>query len=765
MAITESFGMPQPKRRRAPKTLTALKRSATKKRGASALGDMMVNIDLPQDNMPYIQDGTLYTPLPNGDVIYEDVAPQRAPAEKLRHDTNLAEHMSEMDLDFIADDVLTGIQDDDTSRGDWLENYTKGMDLLGLKIENARSGSANAPVEGQSTFRHPLLLEAVQRGKANARGELLPAAGPVKVRIDGDDEQDVLDPMARVLQRDMNHYLTTVATEYYDDTDRMLFWTFFGGSGFKKVYWCPIRRRPVSESVDAKDFIVSNNATDINNAARRTHVISMRPSIMKRMQLLEVYRDIDLAPPPLPQSDPITQKTDMIQGITKPQRAEDTDFELYECYCELDLPGFQHKYEKGKRKGKPSGLALPYRVTIEKNSRKILEIRRNWEEGDTDYMAKNPFVHYMFDTGLGLYGMGLVSILGNTTNALTAIWREIIDAGMFANFPGFLYAKDAGTRNASNQFRVAPGSGVPIETGGKPLNQVVMALPYKSADAGFVQSAELIASTGARLGGTSEAQVGEGTPEAKTGAMLALIEQASKMMSAVHKRLHAAQAQEFRKLRDEFVKDPSALWRGNKRASKFWDVEKARAALDEYALVPVADPNEPTELHRALKAQAVHSISTVPTAQGRYDLNKVDAYVMRMIGVPNPQAFFVPPAPPQPDPKVELKKAEVAVKQGELALKGKDLEVKALLGATDAQIKREQMISDENVEALRIVERLVTNPESDAVADQELIDMANFLHPTAINTQPVPMPPPMAAPPMPPAGPAPMPPQMPQGPM
>ena len=756
MAYTDSGMMPLPKRRRTPKPKATLKRSATKKRGASDFVD--VEIDAPKpDFMPRMEDGALITPLPDGGATIEYLFPQRRePAEKLRHDANLAEHMEETDLDHISAELLQGIEDDNQSRQDWLQQRAKGIDLLGFKIENAKSGTANAPVDNQSTARHPLLAEAVLRGKANARGELLPAAGPVKIRNDGDDESEATDELARALRRDMNHYLTTVATEYYDDTDRMLFWVFFGGSAFKKVYWCPLRRRPVSESVDAKDLIVSNNATDINNASRITHCISMRHSTMRRMQILEVYRDIDLPDNPESQQNVVNQKVDDTQGIQKPSRPQDNDYELYECYCELDLPGFEHKYQKGKKRGRPSGLALPYRVVIEKASRKILEIRRNWEEEDEDYLAKNPFVHYQFDTGFGLYGLGLVSILGNTTNTLTAAWREVIDAGMFACFPGFLYAKNAGLRNASNQFRVAPGSGVGIDTGGQPIGNVVMSLPYKEASAGFVQFIDGVAATGARLGGTSEAMVAEGNPEAKTGSTLALLEQASKMISAVHKRLHSAQAQEFQKLRDEFRKDPTALWRGNKRASRFWNVEKAKAALDEYALVPVADPNEPTELHRALKAQAVHGIATAPTAQGRYDLDKVDAYVLRQIGVQNPQAFFKPPPPPQPDPAVVAKMEEIKVKQGDLALKGKKLEVDAMKVATDASIKREQMASDQTIEALRTVQRVSTNPESDALTDENLAQMAPFLHPIDLSA-----PPPPVGPPMPPAAPAPMPPQMP----
>ena len=756
MAMSDTFGMPQ-KRRRKKSYSSELPKRLAKKRAASDSG-VMVPMDDDAAMMPFMSpDGALITPDAIGGIFVDSEPQTRSIPEKLEHDANLAEFMEESDLGQVAETLLEGIEDDDQSRSPWLQQRADGIKLLGWSLDDGKSGQANSPVEFCSTARHPLLAEAVLRGKANARGELLPASGPVKVRNDG-EETNSADELARVLERDMNHYLTCTASEYYDDTDRMLFWTFFGGSGFKKVYNCPIRRRPVSESVDAKDMIISNDATDIRNAKRVTQAINMRKSVMKRMMILDVYRDVDLtATPAPPQQNAVDSAINQQQGLQAPNRPDDQDYELYECYCELDLPGFEHKYEKGKKRGKPSGLPLPYRVTIERDSRKILEIRRNWEEGDTDYTAKQVFVHYKFETCMGLYGIGLVHILGNTTNALTAIWREVIDAGMFANFPGFLYSKDTGSRNASNQFRVAPGSGVGIDTGDKPITSVVMPLPYKSADAGFVGFADMMAQTGARLGGASEIMVGESNSEAKTGATMALIEQGSKLISAVHKRLHSAQSEEFRLLRDEFKKDPSALWKSNKRAGKYWNEEKAIAALENYALVPCADPNVPSQMHRLMKATAIKQIAMANP--GQYDMRKVDARIMREIGVADPETMFAPEQPAMPDPKVLAKAEEIKVKQGELALKTKELDLKGVVAATDASIAREQMISDENIEALRVVERLATNPDSNQIVDDQLVQMRDFLHPTAEGQRAAPPMPPMMPPMAPPQSRPPMPPQ------
>lgn len=582
------------------------------------------------------------------------------------------------------------------------------MELLGLRLEDPRS-SGSAPVEGMSVVRHPLLLEAVLRFQANARGELLPSNGPVKVRVDGEPSA-ATDIAARALERDLNHYLTVTASEYYDDTDRMLMLTGFGGSGFKKVYNCPLRRRPVSESVDASDIIISNAATDLKNASRVTHRVRMKRSTFKRMQIVGAYRDVDPGDP-TPMLNAVDQKVGEVQGTQASHRPEDQDYEIYECYCELDIPGFEHKI-----KGKKTGLPLPYVVTMERESRRVLAIRRNWTEGDDDCIAKQSFVHYKFVPGFGFYGIGLVHILGNSTNALTAAWREMLDAGMFANFPGFLFAKSS-ARQTTNAFRVSPGSGQPIDTGGQPIGNMVMPLPYKEPGQGMMALVANIADTGMRVGGLSEANVGEGKQEAPVGTTLALIEQASKVMSAVHKRMHAAQSEEFRLLRDEFHSDPSALWRGNKRAAKRWDETKFRDALDMYELVPCADPNTPSQMHRLMKATAVKQVAQMNPQM--YDMRKVDAHVFAMADMGDPEQMFAPPQPPPgPDPAVmtamELKKQDIAFK-----------EKKLIADQANKELDRK---TKENLAVLQLGERLATHPESAGVVNAELKNLSPFLH-------------------------------------
>lgn len=706
MDIADVMG-PAPKRRRA-KSISAPKR---KQKAKAAEAETAVNIVLADEDTekpagPGIIVGA------DGSVTVDFGPP---PAKETKHDDNLAEKLDESQLGVIAEDLLEGIASDDESRREWLETRARGMELLGLKLEDPKSSGASAPVEGMSVVRHPLLLEAVLRFQANARGELLPSNGPVKIRVDG-DPSTATDIAARALERDLNHYLTVTASEYYEDTDRMLLMVGFGGSAFKKVYNCPLRRRPVSESVDASDLIVSNTATDIKNASRVTHRVRMRQSVMKRMQIVGEYRDVDIGEA-LSMPNAIDQKVGEIQGTAAASsRPEDQDREVYECYCEIDLPGFEHKLNKKK-----TGLPLPYVVTIDRESRRILAIRRNWDEDDKDCCAKQRIVHYKFVPGFGFYGIGLVHILGNSTNALTAAWREMLDAGMFANFPGFLYAKSS-ARQTSNVFRIAPGSGAAIDTGGQPITQMVMPLPYKEAGPGMIQLVKDITETGTRVGGTSEANVAEGKQEAPVGTTLALIEQASKMMSAVHKRMHAAQAEEFRKLRDEFQADPSALWRGNKRAAKRWDEAKFKAALEMYELVPCADPNTPSQMHRLMKATAVKQMAQLNPQM--YDMRKVDAHVFAMADMGDPNSMFAPPQPPAgPDPAImaamELKKADIAFKEKKLAV--------------DKVQKEKDRKTKENLAVLELGERLATHPESYGIVNEQLGRMAPFMHQPGAN--------------------------------
>jgi hypothetical protein len=513
------------------------------------------------------------------------------------------------------------------------------------------------------------------------------------------------DELAEALETDMNHWITAVATEYYPDTDRMLFWVGCGGQGIKKVYNCPLRRRPVSESIDAEDIIVSNAETNLESCGRITHRIKMRPAVLKRMQLVGAYLDIEIPNNQMNLPDPVKDKKLEIQGINRQvQKPGDTDHEIYECYCELDIAGLEHK-----EKGKETGLQLPYVVTIHKESRKILALRRNWRKEDKMCIAKEYFVDFAFVRALGFYGIGLIHILGNTTSALTAAWRIQLDAGMFSSFPGFIYAKQFG-RQLTNQFRVPPGGGVPIDTGGLPIAQAVMPLPYKEPGAAFMQLTQNIETLGQRVGGTAEMSIGEGKQDAPVGTTLALIEQATVMMDAVHKRLTASQGKEFQLLKERFKEDPEAFWRHDKKAATRWRKEQFLEALNNNDFVPVADPNNPTSMHRIAKAVVIKTLQQA--APDLYDPIAVDTRIMRITGIDPEGLFKQTPTPPPPNPSLIAAQAKQQANEQQGQLQQMQMMMKFEIEKMQSADKTADRQSREKIEALKIVlERLKIQEE------------------------------------------------------
>lgn len=683
-----------------------------------------------------MKDGVLTVEQPNGDVIVNFNPDLTEKTKSGDWDDNLALRLGEDELAKISSELLQAIQQDDDSRKEWLATRARGIELLGIKLDEPRGESSEGTV---SSVRHPVLLEAVLRFQANARSELLPSSGPVKVRNDttarpeqpkpapgtggsqpppgmappmapmpvmpqgpspvlpGGAEEDPAyqetEELAEALERDLNHYLTVDAPEYYPDTDRMLFSVGFGGLGIKKVYNCPLRRRPVSESVDPSDLIVSNAATDLKNAGRITHVIKMRPSVLKRMQIVGAYRDIDLQLAQTNESpNPFEQAEMEQQGIqlqTSIPQMEDIDQVIYESYCELDIPGYEHKDD-----GEKTGLRCPYKVSIHKESRKVLEIRRNWEEKDKLCEPLEFFVDFPFVvTQMGFYPIGLLHILGNATSALTAAWRMILDSGMFGTFPGFLYAKHAG-RQLTNNFRISPGSGLPVETGGGRIQDAVMPLPYKEAGPSFVNFIENVGEVAQRLGGTPDATVGESKQDVPVGTTLALIEQTTKLMDAVHKRLHSAQAKEFRLLKERFKEDPPAFWRHNKNPTIKWKKDQFLKALNNNELTPVADPNNPTSLHRIAKATAIKELQKL--SPELYDPMAVDKRIFRIVGIDPEGLFRATPAPAPADPRMEAVKSKERIAQMQAqtqiqvaGVKGQEKQMDAQNKARESQQKME----------------------------------------------------------------------------
>lgn len=710
--------------------------------------DIVVTTNDP-DNIQFdSESNTTQIALPDGEVVISLGPPSKPKKKSEGFDSNLAEDLTESELSTITEKLLLGIESDSQSRASWLENMSSGISLLGLEIKQPRGATVAGatPAEGVSTVDHPLLLEAVLRFQANARGELLPTDGPVKVKSDGESNA-LSDKLAEALEKDLNHYLTKTAKEYYPDTDRMLLMLGFSGISFKKGYHDPIKRRPVIASIDAKDLIVSNAATDIDGAGRVTHRIMMRPSILRRMQLVGAYRDIHLPDPGLPSiQNPIDTKINQIQGIAPAAyiEAKDQDRELFECYCEIEVPGYEHEID-----GEETGLPLPYKVTIDRDARRILEIRRNWEEDDPFCMARNRIIAYIFIPGLGFYGIGLLNILGNATKAVTAAWRLMIDAGMFSNFPGFLYIKSL-AKQLTNQFRIPPGGGMPIDTVGQDIRSSIMPLPYKDPSAVFIQLIENIAQTAQRVGGTAELQIGEGKQDAPVGTTLAMIEQATKLMSAVHKRLHQAQGQEFDMLKSMLMEDPSALWRHNKK-SKVLQVLVREAGLDSITqalqegeerhhqlflaalsdaeLMPAADPNTSSQTERYLKVVAMRQMAQTNQSM---DLNAVDKRALMVMGVDDADSLFKPPALPgamPPDPRMLSGQAAIITAQTRVEdSKNKAVESQAKIQQTNQELsnKTREIDAREKIAALGVARAMVVHKDESDFAERGFL--ADNLH-------------------------------------
>lgn len=708
---------------------------------------------------------------------------------------NLAEHIDRTTLGRIASDLLEQIEQDDRDRSEWLTQRADGLELLGTKVEKPGGGAvgtSSTAVPGQSTVRDGILNEAVIRFQANAFAELCPSEGPVKVMNYSSETLDD-DKLAEDLEKDLNFYLTgaggsATATEYYPDTRNMLWWVGYASGMFKKIYNCPLRGRPVSESVDGSDLIVPSTATNLHNARRITHQMTMSPVIMKRMQVLGEYRNVALQQPSPHNNALVNSEADIVGMNPNQTRPEDQDFTVYECYCDLDIPGFEHT----DKKGEPTGLPVPYIVVIDKDSQEILSIKRNWDkpkEGEEAKLpkAKIPFVLFPYVTGLGFYGQGLLHQLGNYTTALTAMLRECIDAGMFASFPGFLFAKPMG-RQLQNEFRVPPGGGAPIDVSatGNDITKAVMPLPYKDVSAAMVALMSQTREQAARYGGMAESPTGEGVINAPVGSVLAAIDQATRIEGGVHKALYAAQREEFELLFSLFKDNPEPLWAGNPRPAMGADpatrMRRWEQATKHCSLTPASDPNVPSHMHRLAKASTY--LQTALAVPGVFDMRRVLTRWAAMVRIDDIEQDFLPEQPPmQPPPlnplqveklRIDDKNADTrrldvvlkhqgataklqsdqeiaaakmaegqatALDQGQidplqaraLDLKRQQLDQNAQKLAVDAHQKHAELNSKESIEALKLVNAAFVHPESQGVAGQEMDKLRDIIAPAADN--------------------------------
>ena len=559
---------------------------------------------------------------------------QEVLADEYSHTANLAEILSDSALGEISSDLLSKIEEDIESRSEWEDALAKGLGLLGINYEER-----DEPFAGASGVTHPLISESVTQFQSQAYKEMLPSGGPVRTTVVGAESPEVMAQAKRVKDF-MNYYVTEVMEEYDPDMDQMLFYLPLAGSTFKKVYFDITRRRAVSKFVPAEDLVVNYSATDIRTAERITHVLEMSENDIVKMQLSTIYREVDLSSNYSMDENEVTEKMNEISGLRPP--SDDDMYTLYEVHTYLDLPGFEDKDHQGQ----PTGLKLPYVVTIDKNSGEILSLARNWDEEDPQQKPLQSFVHYKFLPGFGFYGFGLIHMIGGLSRAATSILRQLIDAGTLSNLPaGF---KSRGTRIKNDDEPIQPGEFRDIDAPGGDVRASFLPLPYKEPSGTLAQLLGVVVDSGRAYAAIADNKIGDMNSQAPVGTTVALLERGSRVMSAIHKRMHYAQKQEFRLLAaiisDVVDEYPYAL-----------DVPAQVLPQDfdgRVDILPVSDPNIFSMAQRMSLAQ-----TQLQLAQSNPEVHNLREAYRRMyeaLEVKNIDAILMPEPQPMPlDPASE----------------------------------------------------------------------------------------------------------------
>jgi hypothetical protein len=554
-------------------------------------------------------------------------------------DANLAELLDERVLMDIASELVDYYEDDKSGRDDWEDSYRNGLDLLGIKYEEREE-----PFRGSSGVTHPVIAEAVTQFQAQAYKELLPSSGPVRTQVIGAASPDVESQSQRV-QEFMNYQITHVMEEYDPEMDRLLFYLPLAGSAFKKVYFDDLLDRAVARFVPADDLIVPYNATDLASASRVTHVIRMGMNSIRKFQAGGFYRDVELSP--YESDDELKDKERELMGIQKTM--DDQDCTLLEIHTDLDLPGFEHKSPIDDEE---TGIKLPYIVTIDEGSTKILSIRRNWQEGDELYRKLQYFAHYKFLPGLGFYGFGLLHMIGGLGRSATSILRQLIDAGTLANLPAGFKARGIRIRDADEPL--SPGEFRDIDVPGGALRESIIPLPYKEPSQTLMSLLGFVVDAGRRFAAIADLQVGDGNQNAAVGTTVALLERGSKVMSAIHKRMHYAQKQEFKMLAKIFAESLPPVYPYN-----VWGAESVIKQMDfdeRIDVIPVSDPNIFSMSQRLALAQT--QLQLAQTNPQMHNLYEAYRRIYEAIGVQNIEAILPAPQAPQPtDPAIENAKS------------------------------------------------------------------------------------------------------------
>ena len=527
---------------------------------------------------------------------------------------NLAEDMSEQDLQSLASELISDFDDDVSSRKDWMQTYVDGLELLGMKIEERTE-----PWEGACGVYHPLLSEALVKFQSETMMETFPAAGPVKIEIIGRETPEKKDAAERV-KEDMNYQLTDVMKEYRPEHERMLWGLGLSGNAFKKVYYDPNLERQASIFVPAEDIVVPYGASNIETSERVTHVMRKTKNELIKLQVAGFYREVDLGDP-VNALDEVEKKIAEKMGF---RATSDDRFKLLEMHVSLDLPGHEHKDDKGKL----TGIALPYVVTIEKGTSNILAIRRNWEPDDDTHAKRNHFVHYGYIPGFGFYCFGLIHLIGAFAKSGTSILRQLVDAGTLSNLPGGF--KTRGLRVKGDDTPIAPGEFRDVDVPSGTMRDNILPLPYKEPSQTLYMLMNQIIDEGRRFAAAADMKVSDMSANSPVGTTLAILERTLKVMSAVQARIHYAMKQEFRLLKkiiadytpDEYTYEPIE---GSRRAKK--------SDYDQVNVIPVSDPNAATMSQKVVQYQA--ALQLAQTAPQLYDLPLIHRQMLDVLGIKN----------------------------------------------------------------------------------------------------------------------------------
>ena len=551
------------------------------------------------------------------------------------HYDNLAEHLPDDVLGRLGSDIFQNYQDYKNSRKDWESSYKTGLDLLGFKYENRTE-----PFSGASGATHPVLAEAVTQFQALAYKELLPADGPVRTQILGLNTPEKTQQASRVKDF-MNYQLMDQMKEYEPEFDQMLFYLPLAGSSFKKVYYDEILQRAVSKFVPADDLIVPYTATSLDDAEAIIHRIKISENELRKKQVAGFYRDIDIQPGQLNEDD-VQKKERELEGTTR-SRDEDV-FNILECHINLDLEGFEDVGPDGE----PTGIKLPYIVTLEENSREVLSIKRNYEINDPKRAKIQYFVHFKFLPGLGFYGFGLIQMIGGLSRTATSALRQLLDAGTLSNLPaGF---KQRGIRIRDDAQAIQPGEFRDVDAPGGNIRDSFMMLPFKEPSQTLLQLMGVVVTAGQRFASIADLQVGDGNQQAAVGTTVALLERGSRTMSAIHKRIYAALKQEFKLLSRVFklYLPPEYPYDvvGGQKMIKQTDFD------DRVDILPVADPNIFSQTQRISLAQTELQLATSNPAM--HNMYNAYRHMYEALGVKDIDQVLLRPQPPAPkDPALE----------------------------------------------------------------------------------------------------------------